>query len=254
MTKKILMPLPLTDFDPTESAIPWQILMQNGIDVVFATSNGKEASCDQKMLTGDGLGPCSAFLRADHHGRTAYNEMTASAAFKNPLDWPTLKHHDFDGLLLPGGHAPGMKEYLESECLQQLVVDFFRVEKPVGAICHGVLLAARSRYPNKSSVLFGRKTTALLASQELFAWALTFAWVKNYYRTYPQTVEAEVKTNLATPADFIKGPWPLRRDNLDKLERGFTVLDRNYLSARWPGDAHCFAHQFLALILSSVIS
>lgn len=41
------------------------------------------------------------------------------------------------GLLLPGGHAPGMKQYLGSRLLQRKVAEFWRLERPVGAICHG---------------------------------------------------------------------------------------------------------------------
>ncbi len=248
MSKKVLIPLPQTGFDPTETGVPWKILTEAGVEVVFATVNGKKATCDNIMLTGKGLGLLAPFLKADKYGQQAYHDMAASTAFKNPLKWSHLKHEDFDGLILPGGHAKGMREYLESEILQQLVVDFFSVEKPVGAICHGVLLVARSHYPNGKSVLHGRKTTALLASQGLIAWALTCLWMKDYYRTYSQRLAAEVKANLAATTDFIKGQMPLRRDNPLRLKKGFTVRDKNYLSARWPGDAHRFATEFLKLL------
>ena len=248
MAKRVIIPLPHTDFDPTEAGVSWKCLTDRGVDVVFATPSGLVATCDPIMLTGKGLSFLSPMLRADKYGRAAYDEMAASREFKNPIKWSHLKQENFDGLLLPGGHAKGMLEYLESNLLKQIVVDFFSIEKPVGAICHGVLLAARSHYHNGKSVLFGRKTTALIALQELTAWALTAAWMKDYYRTYPQTLEAEVKSNLANSSDFIKGPMPLYRDNPAQLERGFTVRDKNYLSARWPGDTHRFANQFFELL------
>jgi hypothetical protein len=31
----------------------------------------------------------------------------------------------------------------------------------------------------------------------------------------------------------------------------FAVTDRNYLSARWPGDAYLFGHRFCALLASA---
>lgn len=248
MRKKILIPLPQTDFDPTESGVPWKILTANVVDIVFATVHGKKATCDNIMLTGKGLGLFAPILAADPYGKTAYAEMAASQEFKNPIKWSDISHDYFDGLLLPGGHAKGMREYLESRLLQHAVCDFFRASKPIGAICHGVLLAARSYYPTGKSVLFGRKTTALLASQELIAWALTCLWMNDYYRTYKATLEAEVKSNLAASTDFIKGPMPLFRDTPTQLDYGFTVCDNHYLSARWPGDAHRFATEFLALL------
>jgi len=70
----------------------------------------------------------------------------------------------------------------------------------------------------------------------------------DYYRTYPQTVEDEVKAVLASPEDFKPGgPLPLRdRKNLRQL--GYAVRDRNYLSARWPGDCHRFAQELLQML------
>lgn len=123
--------------------------------------------------------------------------------------------------------------------LQDLVADFFSAKKPVGAICHGVVLAARSIDPDTGkSVLHNYRTTALLKSQEMLAYRLTQLWLKDYYLTYPEiTVEDEVRKALSSENDFLKGPNPLLRDDHDHLNRGFTVRDRHYLSARWPGGA-----------------
>jgi len=248
MQKKVLIPIPATDFDPTECAIPWKILKNAGIEVVFATPYGALAQCDQRLLTGEGLGLFSSFLIADKKAQAAYHEMTQSTEFQNPRSWAHLNSQIYDGLILPGGHAPGMREYLESKDLQNIVREFFEAKKPLGAICHGVLLAARTHFTNGRSVLAGKKTTALLASQEYLAWALTSLWQGRYYRTYDLTVEKEVKLNLESPEDFVKGPPPLFRDGPESLHNGFTVLDGNYLSARWPGDAHRFAYDFLRII------
>jgi len=60
-----------------------------------------------------------------------------------------------------------MRRYLESDVLRELVVAAFTDRAPVGAICHGVLLAARSTNPATGrSVLFGKQTTALTWSLE----------------------------------------------------------------------------------------
>ncbi len=68
------------------------------------------------------------------------------------------------------------------------------------------------------------------------------------YRTYPKPVETGVGEALARPEDFIQGPTSIRRDSPANLEAGFTVLDGNYLSARWPGDAHRFAAELAKLL------
>lgn len=244
----MLIPLPRRDFDPTEVAVPWQVLTRAGHAVVFATPDGRAGQADAHMLEGTGLGPWKTLLRADARGREAYQQMERSEAFRQPLRYNQLDDLAFDGLVLPGGHAKGVREYLESTRLQALVVRAFAADRPVGAICHGVVLAARARLADGRSVLHGRRTTALTRSMELSAWAMTVLWLGDYYRTYPLTVQAEVRAALAAPGDFLAGPLPLRRDSPDDLGAGFVVRDGNYLSARWPGDAHRFAAQFEVML------
>ena len=214
----------------------------------FATPDGKQGAADPIMVTGKGLGPLAPILMADVNGRHAYAAMTACSEFKAPLSYSEVRSVDFDALLLPGGHAPGMRSYLESTMLQEQVVQFFTDNKPVAAICHGVLLAARSRTADGRSVLNGRKTTALTKTLELSGWALTCAWLGSYYRTYSKCLQDEVKAALANPQDFVAGPLALTRDTPSNLAPGFTVRDGNYLSARWPGDAHRFAADFLTML------
>lgn len=244
----VLIPLPHRDFDPTETGVPWQELTRRGHRVCFATPGGAVAEADPRMVHGNGLGPLKDLLRADANGRAAYQAMTADASFNAAWDYERAAAEHIDGLLLPGGHAPGMRAYLESAALQSIVTRAFERNIPVGAICHGVLLAARAQAATGRSVLFGRKTTALTRTQELTAWTLTVAWLGNYYRTYPETVQSEVTRCLAQPSDFITGPLSLRRDGPGRTDDGFTVRDGNYLSARWPGDAHRFAADYACML------
>jgi protease I len=72
MLKRVLIPLPLKDFDPTECAIPWKILNEQGVEVRFATSSGAPAVCDQRMLRGEGLGPLASMLQADLNAQRAH--------------------------------------------------------------------------------------------------------------------------------------------------------------------------------------
>ena len=241
---KILVPLPARDFDPTETGVPWRLLTARGHTLVFATPDGQAGAADPLMVTGKGLGLLAPVLRANADGRAAYAAMRESAAFRAPITYDTIRSEDFDALLLPGGHAKGMRPYLESPILQGHVAAFFAAAKPVAAICHGTLLAARSRSAQGASVLSGRKTTGLTRLMEMTAWSLTRVYLGDYYRTYATPLEDEVRTLLADPSDFLPGPRSLRRDSQAHPEIGFTVRDGRYLSARWPGDAHRFALAF----------
>jgi protease I len=244
----ILIPLPSRDFDPTEAGVPWCELTRRGHQVLFATPAGAPAAADPRMVHGTGLGPLRPLLQANQDGIAAYQSMVASPEFRSPVSYLQASGRDFGALLLPGGHAKGMREYLESTAVQGIVTESFERGIPVGAICHGVVAAARSTARTGLSVLHGYRTTALTRDLELSGWALTALWLGNYYRTYRTTVQSEVTAALANPKDFVHGPLAIHRDSPAALHDGFVVQDRNYLSARWPGDAHLFAATFASML------
>jgi putative intracellular protease/amidase len=242
---RVLMPLPDRDFDPTETAVPWKLLTREGHEVVFATENGDATPAGDTLLL-DGslgkLGPAPA-------PRAWYDEMARDAAFAKPVAWSAIKPAAYDGLILPGGHAPGMKQYLGSPVLQEKVCSFWRTGRPVGAICHGVLVLARSKDPTTGkSVLSGARTTCLPKYMERGAYLMTFWKLGRYYRTYPAYVEDEVKGALSDArAQFDRGPLVVSKRGTESDDVGaFIVEDGRYVSARWPGDAYLFARRFAA--------
>jgi protease I len=241
---RILVPLPDYGFDPTESAVPWSRLTRDGHSVVFATARGEPARADQRMVTGEGLPRAlKASLMAQPSAVERYRAMESATEFRAPIAYAAIGVDEFDALLLPGGHDKGMRPYLEDPVLQSRVVEFFQKQKVVGAICHGTLLAARSKHGDRS-ILWGRKTTGLTRRQELVAWQLTRASLGDYYRTYDVPMADELVSLLRSKDDYDPGPGfpiPLRRDSDTDLSAGFVVQDGNYISARWPGDAHRFA-------------
>ena len=251
--QKVIIPIPSYGFDPTEVAIPWKKMLEKNIEVVFATPDGKKAFADSIMLKGENLGFWKFLLRAREDAVSAYSDLETNEFFCNPLKYIDVRELNFNAIFLPGGHDKGVKQYLESKVLQNLVVDFFKAEKPVGAICHGVVLASRSINPEtKKSVIHHYKTTSLLKSQEMLAYKLTKRRLKDYYLTYPGlTVEEEVKSSLSNSNNYLKGSIPIFRDSIKNLKRGFVVKDRNYLSARWPGDAYSFSLEFIRMIQDS---
>jgi putative intracellular protease/amidase len=239
---KILIPLPDIDFDTTEVAVPWRLLTEAGHEVVFATERGGEAPrCDQRLLDGVLFGKLGAFPEPI----AFYEEMTSTAAFRSPLSWLGLDASAYDGLLLPGGHAPGMRQYLGSAELQSFVAAFWATGKPVGAICHGVLVLARSKDANGASVLADRQTTCLPKYMERGGFLLTAWKLGRYYRTYPEYVEDEVVASLDSPDQFRRGPRETKRGTRTDHRHAFVVEDGNYVSARWPGDAYLFAERFI---------
>lgn len=279
------MLLPARDFDPSEAAITWETLLNEGHIVAFATPDGQPAVADPIMLSGEGLDLwgqipglrkiklLGLLLRANSAARRAYRKMQYDRAFLHPITYFDLDVHGYDALILPGGHrARGMRQFLEEPILQNFIATFFDADKPVGAICHGVVLAARSRSVRTGkSVLFGRKTTALTWKLEKSAWStmkyLGRWWDPGYYRTYTEqageargyhSVEAEVTRALRSPEDFCDVPPGARnhfrktsglfRDRPHDSRPAWVTRDGKYVSARWAGDVHGFAATFAGVL------
>lgn len=236
---RVFVPLPDRDFDVTEVAVPWRLLTRAGHVVTFATEHGGATpSADPRLLTGVLFGQ----LGADPEPKAFYRELEQDPAFRAPVDWSKLDVASYDGMILPGGHAPGMRQYLGSDTLRATVTRFWESGRPVAAICHGVLVLARA------GVLTQSRTTCLPKYMERSAYWLTAWKLGRYYRTYPEYVEDEVKRGLRDPdTQFLRGPRVLtKRGTATDDTHAFVVDDGRYVSARWPGDAYLFARTFAA--------
>ncbi len=241
-SRRVLIPLPDRDFDVTEVAVPWRVLSRAGHRVEFATEAGAIPHCDPLLLTGVLFGK----LGAEAEPRRFYADLQRDPAFRSPVRWSDVDPGAYDGWILPGGHAPGMRQYLGSEVLQRKIAAFWKLERPVGAICHGVLALARAVDPDtRRSVLDGHSTTSLPRYMEALAYGLTGWKLGRYYRTYPAYVQDEVTAALGPRGTYVRGPWTLAARGTDADDRhAFVHTDGRYVSARWPGDAYLFARSF----------
>jgi len=239
MSRAVLIPLPDRDFDVTEVAVPWKLLTEAGWEVVFATEAGDAGptpAADPLLIDGVLFGT----LGARPEPLAFYRELEQAPAFRAPRRWRDLDPADFAGLFLPGGHAAGMRQLLDSAELHAWIARFWQTGRPVAAICHGVLALARA------GVLRGRRTTCLPKYMERSAYLLTFWKLGRYYRTYPAYVEEEVRAAVGDDALFERGPRVLTsRGTRDDDRAAFVVEDGAYVSARWPGDGYLIAKRFL---------
>ena len=242
---RVLVPLPDRDFDVTEVAVPWKLLTEAGHEVAFATEKGKKPAADPRLLEGVLFGQ----LGAEEEAKAFYRELEGAPTFARPIPWSDVDPDAYGAMLLPGGHAPGMRQYLEGETLFDRVATFAKSGKPLAAICHGVIVLARAKDPaTGKSVLATRRTTCLPKYMEKTAWMLTGWKLGRYYRTYPEYVEDEVKRALDDAGtQFERGPRVLtKKGTRDDDSAAFVVEDGSYVSARWPGDAYLFAKKVIA--------
>ncbi len=233
MSKKVIIPLPDKDFDTTEVSIPWKRFVEAGLQVTFSTETGQMGQTDPRLLTGVIFGQ----LGAKPDAIAAYRELEKDEAFRHPIPYESIDPQEYDLLILPGGHAKGMRQYLESKVVQHKALEFIKQNKVVGAICHGVLVLARTIDPETGrSVLYGRKLTGLTKRLERAGYYLTFWRLGDYYRTYPEYVEDETVNVLKERSDFMHG---------GSIRKPFVIEDGNLITARYPEDAHLFAQKLL---------
>ncbi len=227
----ILMPLPDHDFDPTESAIPWIFLTTQGSNVVFSTEHGNIAQADPNLLRGPILGPLGAGVKA----QTAYRRMIQDPAFLHPIPYADIDPDQYQAILLPGGHSAGMRQYVESQVLQDKVLQFWQQSKLIGAICHGMLVLARTIDPlTGRSILYGYKVTALPQSVDRAGYLLNTRLLRRPYLMYSCYVAEEVRACLESPEDLSDGP---------SILVPYVVSDGNLITARYPVDVDLYSER-----------
>ena len=229
-TMRILIPLPNNDFDLTEVAVPWKLFKDKGYEVVFATENGDKAEVDPKLVTGVIFGQ----LKAKPNAINIFRELEKATEFINPILYTDIIASDFDLLHLPGGHAKGVRHYLESTLLQQKVLEFYKADKIIGSICHGTIILARTINPETGkSIIYNRVVTGLIKRLEKVAYYITSWKLGDYYRTYPEYTEDEIIKSLNHKEQFKRGAL--------NPYKPFVCVDKNVISSRWPEDAYLYA-------------
>lgn len=230
--KRVVLPLPAHGHDPVTVAVPWMKLRMAGAQVVFATPDGNPARVDEVKLP-----RVLASLGRATEAAGIHAVLVQAPEFLRPLCWEAIDPMMFDGMILAGGHGPGMRPFLESVRLQQKLVAFFGTGRPLGAICRGPLLLARATDGRTGRCLLdGRTTTALPRHIERSAWALSALKSGRHFRTYSVYVEDEITEAVGEEGTFVRGP----------LRSPLVVEDGNYVSARWAQDAWAFADAYIA--------
>ena len=211
-------------------------------------------------------------MRANRDARRAYAEMVVHPNFVAAERWDAVDASAYDGLLLPGGHrARGMRDYLESVTLQNLVVGFFEDAETGGgnlpwraaggAQCletDGALGAPRipddrADLGIRKQRLVGRALHAVLGSQLLPDLSGAGRAAEGLYvGAAGSHARAGASRRLPRCAHgrsaLCRKTSGLARDSMADETPAFVVRDRNYVSARWPGDIHTFAKMFSAML------
>ncbi|TDX87065.1 type 1 glutamine amidotransferase domain-containing protein [Epilithonimonas xixisoli] len=120
-----------TGFWTEELAAPYYALVDQGAEITLASPKGGQPPIDPKSE--DPTAQTDATRRmAEDKDLLAQLSNTKKLSEVNPAE--------YDAVFYPGGHGP-LWDLAEDAISQQLIVDFYKAEKPVAFVCHapGVL-------------------------------------------------------------------------------------------------------------------
>jgi len=139
-----------------EIAVPYYVFKDAGAEVTLASPNGGRVPLDPKsrsiILATFGT---KRFLKDEE----AMNFLSHSMLLKDVMA------DDFDVIFLPGGHGP-MWDLADNKTLKQLLEAFNKKNKPIGAVCHGVVGLLSLQNDKGESWIRGKQLTCFSNSEE----------------------------------------------------------------------------------------
>jgi len=140
-----------------EAAHPYQVFIDAGIEVTWASIAGGEAPCD----------PGSVDASAEDAESMAFwnnKELVAkTSGATGKLD--DFKAEDFDGIFFAGGFGV-MWDFPDSAVAQKLIVEFYEAGKPTAAVCHGPIVFKNVKLSDGSVLVAGKEVTGFTNAEE----------------------------------------------------------------------------------------
>lgn len=111
-----------------EFATPYYVFKEDGAEILATSPKGGQVPIDPKSL---------AIILATQSTKRFLKDVEALHLLSHSKELAAIKAVDFDAIFLTGGHGP-MWDLADNIDLKQLLEDFDRAGKPIGAVCHGV--------------------------------------------------------------------------------------------------------------------
>ncbi|GEM_PF-42917 len=219
-----------TGYFLSEMAIPLILLKNAGYGIEYASPGGVEPAMDKSSDN-------RQFFKSDEQYLEA-KKLAAGIKMRAPrklsaYNIEELRH--FDGIFVPGGHAPMADLYKDAE-LGSMLRFFHQNKKPTALICHGPvsLLAARD---DKGWIYKGYSMTAFSDAEEK---------------------EAEKSGSLGGNVmfyicDALAGAGA-RISNAEKLWQSHVVRDRELITGQNPGSGEELSEVFLEALTAEKLN
>lgn len=244
----VLVLLPEDGSDPSEVAIPWAIFRGAGLEVVFATRSGRRSQPDTLSFRS----PLLLVSRPMGERRRMYERMLVAPEFASPSTFAdALERQTFGALFVPGGEGPGMLPFLEDEQAQAIVRQFFCEDLPRAFLCHGGLLAARTRREGHSVIAGRRVTTVPKLAELLGVAAFLLSGRPRVYGALGGNWAADEMSAAAGAGNFVPPRFTLRFRS--EHDRGAVVVSGREVYGGGPWDAAATASALLEVLARETV-
>ncbi|MEU4561150.1 DJ-1/PfpI family protein [Actinoplanes sp. NPDC023936] len=144
-----------------ELQAPWDALSADGHELTLATPQGKTPLPFAVSVDPDFFDPIQKYKVNPPDGCRRTKELVASEEWARPMRLADVSMSDHDGLVIAGGPGADL-DLANNGALHRLILDAYRRDLPIGAICFAVAALVMTRDPaaGHRSVVHGRRITA----------------------------------------------------------------------------------------------
>lgn len=161
MTKKVLVCASNLGVWGEELQAPWDALKDAGYDVTLATPLGKKPLPLEISVDPDFVDPILDANVNPPEVCKRIKELVAGDEWDNPLTYKEANMDDYDAIALAGGLG-AMLDMANNYNLHKLIMDAYRADKLIGAVCYSVAALTFLRDPENDykSIIYGKTITA----------------------------------------------------------------------------------------------
>ncbi len=199
-----------------ELAVPYYVFMDAGAAITLASPRGGPVPLDPKS---------ESIIASTSTIKRFQKDPGAISFLSHSVPLGVQKAQDFDLVFLPGGYGP-MWDFRNNEPLKQLLEDFNRQNKFIGAICHGAAALVSPENSLGEPLVKGRKLTAFSNAEE-HVWGMA--------GIVPFLLESEL---ISLGAHYSKG------QNFES----HIVIDGNIITGQNPASSKEVARKLLASV------
>jgi putative intracellular protease/amidase len=160
-----------------ELQAPWDIIKKAGHDVKLATPLGKKPLPLAVSVDPDFVDPIINFNVNPPEVCARIKELTDGDEWAKPIKFSDAQMKDYDAVVLTGGLG-AMIDMCNSWHVHRLIMDAYRSDKLIGALCYAVsaLVFCRDPENDHKSVIYGKRITAHPAAWDFYGpeWDFTY--------------------------------------------------------------------------------